>query len=71
MKKVKIIEEDCIACGQCQAIAPEVFEVDDVAVVIVDSVPEELIDDVQDAIEACPTGAIVWDEDEDKDKGED
>lgn len=64
MKKVKIIEDDCIACGQCEAIVSEVFEVNDVAKVIVDEVPKNLIDDVQDAVESCPTGAIVWDEEE-------
>lgn len=62
MKKVKIIEENCISCGQCQAICEDVFVVEDIAKVIVPEVKEELIESVQDAIESCPTGAIVWEE---------
>lgn len=60
MKQAKIIEENCISCGQCQAICEEVFIVEDIAKVIVDGVKEELVESVQDAIESCPTGAIVW-----------
>lgn len=63
--KVEINEEACIACGVCVAIAPEVFELADtdegetVAKVIMDPVTPELEDDVRDAIEGCPTGAIL------------
>lgn len=60
MKKVKIIEEDCIACGLCESIISDVFMVEDVAQVIVDEVSEDLTANVQEAIDACPTSAIEW-----------
>lgn len=62
MKNAKIIEEDCIGCGQCGMMVPEVFEVEDIAKVIVDHVDKDLVKDVEEAIEACPTGAITWEE---------
>ncbi|MDD2181317.1 MAG: ferredoxin [Bacilli bacterium] len=62
MKKVKIIEENCIACGLCESIAGDIFVVEDVARVIVDKVKEDQIELVQEAIDSCPTDAIEWDE---------
>lgn len=60
--KVKVNKEDCIGCGACHAIAPEVFEMDDegFATVIVDVVDKGMEDDVRDAVEGCPTSAIVY-----------
>lgn len=60
MKKVKIIEEKCILCGQCQAIAPEVFDLTDQIEVLLDIIPDHLIEVTQEAIDACPTDAIEW-----------
>lgn len=61
MKKVKVNKDDCIGCGACQAIAPDVFEInkEGYAEAITGDIPEELVGDVIDAIEGCPTGAIV------------
>jgi len=50
----KIDEGACAAHGDCADIAPDVFRVDDVAVVI-GTGPDELI---LDAAEACPSAAI-------------
>ena len=61
MKKAIIIEENCIACGLCESITSEVFAVEDVARVIVDTVADDLVDAVDESIEACPTDAIEWD----------
>lgn len=54
------VNEECIACGLCEASASDIFEIsdDNVAVVIVDEIPEELEEDVQDAADNCPVGAI-------------
>lgn len=60
MAKVKIIEDNCIACGLCEAIDDEIFMVEDVAKVIIDEVTFEQYDTVNDAIEQCPTQAIEW-----------
>jgi len=57
--KVKI-EDTCTACGLCVDTCPEVFEMgDDMAQVIVDEVPEEHEDAVQQAADECPVEAIV------------
>ena len=60
---VYIVEEECIACGMCQEICPEVFRLDDekdVAVILKpEGGPEDLI---QEAIDSCPVECIHWKE---------
>jgi ferredoxin len=53
------VTEDCISCGRCVEICPEVFEMGDIAVVKVDLVPPEHEEAVQQAAEECPTSAII------------
>ena len=61
--KVRIIKEECIACGMCTDIAPEIFELgDDASEVKVDEVPPSEQAAVREAAESCPTEAIVVDE---------
>ncbi|MDY6826212.1 MAG: ferredoxin [Bacillota bacterium] len=56
--KVKV-NDDCSACGICEDICPEVFELgDEKAEVKVNPVPEEYEDNVREAAEECPTEAI-------------
>ncbi|MBE6150881.1 MAG: ferredoxin [Firmicutes bacterium] len=59
--KAKVIRENCIGCGACQAIAPSIFEIDDegLSKVIMEEVSESDAEDFNDALESCPTGAIV------------
>ena len=59
--KVKVNEDACISCGACAAICEDVFEINDegVSSVKVDNVNEDKEQEVRDAIDACPTGAIV------------
>ena len=59
----QIDEAACAAHGDCEAIAPEIFRVDDVAVVIGEG-PDELM---LEAARACPSVAIVI---TDRDSGE-
>jgi ferredoxin len=55
MTLVALIDPNaCIAQGDCEEMAPEVFRVEDVAVVIGSGSEELLIA----AAEACPTSAI-------------
>jgi ferredoxin len=49
--KVRVIEDNCIGCGYCEGICDQVFNVEDISHVIVDSVPQELEDNVMEAIE--------------------
>ena len=56
-----IVEEECIACGSCEEICPEVFKLNEslgfTQVVNPGGAPEEKI---QEAIDACPTQCIHW-----------
>ena len=54
------IEDTCTACGLCADTCPEVFELgDEIAEVIVDSVPIEFEEAAQQAAEECPVEAII------------
>jgi ferredoxin len=53
--RVEIDEAACAAHGDCEHVAPEVFRVDDVAVVI-GTAP---IDRLMEAADACPSTAIA------------
>ncbi len=60
--KVKVIEEKCIGCGVCVNTCPEVFEMnDDNKAIVVDDADYDSCD-VDEAIDNCPTEAIVEDE---------
>lgn len=63
MEKIKVLEDTCIGCRACAAIVEEVFKINEqgFAEVIMDQIPEELKEDVQDAMDGCPTGAIIED----------
>ncbi len=62
--KVKVVEDACIGCGACASICPDVFEINDegLSETKVEKVKEELIDEVKDAVDSCPTGAIEIEE---------
>ena len=62
--KAIVNRDDCIGCGLCATICPEVFELDDedIAVVIADPVPEGSEQDAKEAVESCPTDAISIEE---------
>lgn len=68
--KVKVNKDACIGCGACAAICDEVFELNDEGLSIVKEsfkadedgfyeIKDDLKDQAQDAIDSCPTGAIV------------
>lgn len=58
--RVKVNQEACIGCGACQALVPDVFEIDDngLAKAKEEEINEELVEEVVDALEGCPTSAI-------------
>lgn len=59
--KVKVNSDACIGCGACTAIAPDIFEINDegISEAKVNEVMEDEVDNAKEAIESCPTGAIV------------
>jgi ferredoxin len=72
MAKYTIVDkETCIACGACGAAAPDLYDYDDegIAFVTLDDnkgileIPDDLLDDMQDAFEGCPTESIKIAED--------
>ena len=57
--KVKI-EDSCTSCGLCVDTCPEVFQMGaDMAEVIIEEVPSEAEELVQQAADECPVEAIV------------
>lgn len=61
--KVKVNEENCIACGYCVGVCDKVFEFIDsdngtVSHVKVDKIDASDEEAVREAIESCPTSAI-------------
>jgi len=57
--RVTADREVCVGAGQCELLAPEVFEVDDGgAVRVLQEEPGEGAA-VRDAVSLCPTGAIA------------
>ncbi|MDD3187761.1 MAG: ferredoxin [Bacilli bacterium] len=63
--KVILKEEACIGCGQCCGTCPEVFQFSNegsTAEVIPNVNYEEYKDQIMDAANSCPTGAIEVEE---------
>lgn len=62
--KVKVNKDACIGCGACAAICDEVFEINDdgLSEAKVEEVKDEFQDEVRDAVDSCPTGAIEIEE---------
>lgn len=62
--KAFVDRDECIGCGLCTTICPEVFELDDegIAIVIADPIPADAIDTAIEAKDSCPTEAISIEE---------
>jgi ferredoxin len=59
--RVYIDEDECIGCGSCEEICPEVFklneETEKAEMIKAQGGPEDLI---QEAIDTCPVSCIHW-----------
>ena len=62
-RRVYIDEEECIGCGTCEEICPDVFKLNDATekaeVIESEGSPENLI---EEAIESCPVECMHWEE---------
>lgn len=56
--EVRIDRDNCIGCGLCEELCPEVFALDDEYIATVKKQPTQLTDNLQEAADSCPTGAI-------------
>ncbi len=60
----RVDTDTCIGCGLCTSICPAVFAmgVDMIAMVIVDTVPDDALEAARDAAASCPVSAITLEE---------
>ncbi len=62
-KKVYLDQDECVGCGSCEEICPDVFKLNEdtekAEVVKPEGGPEDLI---QEAIDTCPVSCIDWGE---------
>ncbi len=66
-KRIPVVDQEtCIACGNCEAVCPGVFRLNETLgfseVINPEGAPES---QVQDAIDQCPVQCISWQEQED------
>lgn len=54
------VDDFCVCCGACAAVCPTVFFMDENghAAAIAEDVPEDALEDAEDAMGGCPVGAI-------------
>lgn len=60
--EVRIDEELCTGCGLCEETCPDIFKMDedkDIAVVIKTDYDEYDEECIQEAVESCPSEAII------------
>ena len=58
---VFIKDDDCIGCGTCVEMCPEVFDFDDSETkALVKTQADESDECIQNAIESCPAQCIYW-----------
>ncbi|MEA5002574.1 MAG: ferredoxin [Christensenella sp.] len=62
--KVTIHKDECIGCGLCEGMCPEVFRMadDGLAEVYAQPATPELEDSAREAADSCPTSAIEIEE---------
>lgn len=62
--KVVVNQGNCIGCGACESICPEIFQINDEGLSTVIGSEEDFNnheEEIRDALDSCPTGAIVED----------
>ena len=59
--KVVVNQNNCIGCGACEGICPEIFQINDEGLSSVIGKEEDFPnykDEIRDAVDSCPTSAI-------------
>ena len=51
---------DCISCGVCAEVSPEVFRLNDAGYIEITELEIYPKDEVNEAIKYCPTDCIDW-----------
>lgn len=62
MKKPIVELSDCIACGVCAEVSPEIFKLSDAGYIEIAELAIYPADEVNEAIKYCPTDCISWTE---------
>jgi len=52
-------KKDCIGCGMCVSVNPDIFEIGDSGTAVVKSGQENESEGAQEAIQMCPVQAII------------
>jgi ferredoxin len=53
---------ECIKCGVCVELCPEVFRMNDAGFIDLIDLPDYPENEVNEAIKYCPVDCIYWDE---------
>ena len=56
------VTKDCVTCGMCQNICPDVFDIEDIAVVKAGADFAANEDSLREAADICPVEAIQFEE---------
>lgn len=59
MVSVKVKQDECIGCGSCVAVCPEVFEIGDNGKSQVKDPEGAGVDKIKEAEQICPVDAII------------
>ncbi len=63
MAKAPVVNQDeCISCGLCAEVCPEVFRMNDQDISEVYNPTGAPTDKIQEAIDGCPVQCIHWEE---------
>jgi ferredoxin len=63
MPKIPYVDKnECISCGLCVEMVPEVFKLDDEDLAEVFDPEGASEDKIQEAVDACPVSCIHWKE---------
>lgn len=57
--KVEVIREKCISAGSCEALAPNVFQLDEEGIAVVVSQDGDSDEDKLLGAQSCPTNAVI------------